>query len=357
MGWSNPPIPWSELERELSDRRRPGAAGRRRRRRQPGLVAQTAALRARAAVPAPPGPRRALRRAARALQLQLPRRRQRARGARRGGGPARASHALALTDHDGLYGIVRMAEAAESYPTSRPSSAPSCRSASSAPQNGVADPEGSHLLVLARREEGYHRLAGAITARAAGRAARRASPSTTSSELADRGGRRTGWSSPDAARARCGRPCAAARPGSRGRANSTGWSPSSAHDNVVVELFDHGHPARQQPQRRPRRARRATPASRWSPRATCTTRPRPSTSWPRRSPRCGPGAASTRWTAGCRPPTARTCAAAPRWRARFARYPGAVERTVTIADELAFPLRRRHARGCRSRRCPTGTRR
>src|SRR6478752_5195363 len=31
------------------------------------------------------------------------------------------------------------------------------------PQNGVADPEGSHLLVLARGVEGYHRLAGAIT--------------------------------------------------------------------------------------------------------------------------------------------------------------------------------------------------
>ncbi|AMS07018.1 error-prone DNA polymerase [Acidipropionibacterium acidipropionici] len=32
-----------------------------------------------------------------------------------------------------------------------------------APQNGVADPVGSHLLVLARGVEGYHRLAGAMT--------------------------------------------------------------------------------------------------------------------------------------------------------------------------------------------------
>jgi error-prone DNA polymerase len=27
MGWNNPPIPWSELERTLSDRRRPGPVG------------------------------------------------------------------------------------------------------------------------------------------------------------------------------------------------------------------------------------------------------------------------------------------------------------------------------------------
>ncbi len=31
------------------------------------------------------------------------------------------------------------------------------------PQNGEPDPVGAHLLVLARGEEGYHRLAGAIT--------------------------------------------------------------------------------------------------------------------------------------------------------------------------------------------------
>ena len=31
------------------------------------------------------------------------------------------------------------------------------------PQNGVPDPEGSHLLVLARGVEGYHRLAAAMT--------------------------------------------------------------------------------------------------------------------------------------------------------------------------------------------------
>ena len=39
----------------------------------------------------------------------------------------------------------------------------------SKPQNGVADPEGSHLLVLARGVEGYHRLAGGDHRRPAAR--------------------------------------------------------------------------------------------------------------------------------------------------------------------------------------------
>nr|WP_084648538.1 error-prone DNA polymerase [Acidipropionibacterium thoenii] len=69
---------------------------------------------------------------------------------------------LSLTDHDGLYGVVRMAEAAEAcgLPTSIGSE---LSIGLPAPQNGVADPVGSHLLVLARGAEGYRRLAGAMT--------------------------------------------------------------------------------------------------------------------------------------------------------------------------------------------------
>ncbi|MFY0406125.1 error-prone DNA polymerase [Solicola sp. PLA-1-18] len=69
---------------------------------------------------------------------------------------------LAITDHDGLYGVVRMAEAAAEHQMPTVIGAELSLDLT-APQNGVADPEGSHLLVLARREEGYHRLAGAIT--------------------------------------------------------------------------------------------------------------------------------------------------------------------------------------------------
>src|SRR4029077_19638977 len=57
--------------------------------------------------------------------------------------------ALALTDHDGMYGVVRFAEAA------REVGMPTVFGAELSldlrkPQNGEADPEGQHLVVLAR---------------------------------------------------------------------------------------------------------------------------------------------------------------------------------------------------------------
>ena len=69
---------------------------------------------------------------------------------------------LALTDHDGLQGVVRMADAAREYDVPTVFGA-ELSLGLTAPQAGVADPEGAHLLVLARGTEGYHRLAGAIT--------------------------------------------------------------------------------------------------------------------------------------------------------------------------------------------------
>ena len=77
--------------------------------------------------------------------------------------------ALALTDHDGFYGVVRFAEAARAV------GLPTVIGAElslglTRPQNGVADPEGHHLVVLARDAEGYARLARAISrAQRAGR--------------------------------------------------------------------------------------------------------------------------------------------------------------------------------------------
>ncbi|MGH3372005.1 MAG: PHP domain-containing protein, partial [Nocardioidaceae bacterium] len=71
-------------------------------------------------------------------------------------------HALALTDHDGFYGAARFAEAAAAYELPTVFGA-ELSLGLTGPQNGIADPEGSHLLVLAEGQEGYHRLAGAIT--------------------------------------------------------------------------------------------------------------------------------------------------------------------------------------------------
>lgn len=70
--------------------------------------------------------------------------------------------ALALTDHDGMYGVVRFAEAA------RATGMPAIFGAElslglTRPQHGVADPEGTHLLVLARDPVGYTRLCRALS--------------------------------------------------------------------------------------------------------------------------------------------------------------------------------------------------
>ncbi len=96
------------------------------------------------------------------LELQLPRRRLLAGGPGRGGGPARAARAGADRSRRVLRrGPVRRDR--RGVRRCRRCSARSCRSDLTGPQNGVADPEGSHLLVLAEGQEGYHRLAGAIT--------------------------------------------------------------------------------------------------------------------------------------------------------------------------------------------------
>ncbi len=82
--------------------------------------------------------------------------------------------ALALTDHDGLYGVVRFAEAAKEVgvPTvfgaeltlagrgQDPAGAPAVPAPA---RTGIPDPPGSHLIVLARGPEGYSRLARAIS--------------------------------------------------------------------------------------------------------------------------------------------------------------------------------------------------
>ncbi|MEV6599438.1 error-prone DNA polymerase [Actinoplanes sp. NPDC051346] len=69
---------------------------------------------------------------------------------------------LAVTDHDGFYGVVRFSQAA------RELGLPTIFGAElsldlSKPQNGEADPEGRHLLALAHGPEGYARLARTIS--------------------------------------------------------------------------------------------------------------------------------------------------------------------------------------------------
>ncbi|MGH3814775.1 MAG: PHP domain-containing protein, partial [Pseudonocardiaceae bacterium] len=70
--------------------------------------------------------------------------------------------AAAITDHDGMYGVVRFAEAARALGIKTIFGA-ELSLGMTAPQNGVPDPEGEHLLVLARNPEGYRRLSRVIS--------------------------------------------------------------------------------------------------------------------------------------------------------------------------------------------------
>src|SRR5699024_10487481 len=70
--------------------------------------------------------------------------------------------AVALTDHDGMYGAVRFAEEAAEVGM-RTVFGTELSLGLDAPQNGVADPAGEHLLLLAKDVDGYANLCAATT--------------------------------------------------------------------------------------------------------------------------------------------------------------------------------------------------
>ncbi|HKH08257.1 MAG TPA: error-prone DNA polymerase [Agromyces sp.] len=242
---------------------------------------------------------------------------------------------LAITDHDGFYGIVHFAEAAESFPELETVFGAELSLGLSGPQNGEADPEGEHLLVLARREEGYHRLAGAITAGqlAGGEKGR---PVYSLEELAERAGGE--WVVPTGCRKGAvrraladGGPDAAARELDR-------LTALFGRENVVVELFDHGHPLDQEvndalaglaeraglPLLATNAVHYATPPEHRLAAALAAVRARRSLD------------ELDGWLPASDGLHLRSGAEMMR---RFARYPGAVARSVTLAEELGFTLR------------------
>ncbi|MEV6643646.1 error-prone DNA polymerase [Amycolatopsis sp. NPDC051371] len=70
--------------------------------------------------------------------------------------------ALVLTDHDGMYGAVRFNDAARELGV-RVGFGAELSLDLPAPQAGEPDPRGSHLLVIARQQAGYHRLCKVIS--------------------------------------------------------------------------------------------------------------------------------------------------------------------------------------------------
>jgi error-prone DNA polymerase len=339
MGWENPPISWSEFERKLSGQRRPGgppasvdggdspAWSHKRNAYEAAAIPEIdeaervpyAELHAHSSFSFLDGaslPEELLEESAR---LGL--------------------HALALTDHDGFYGAARFAEAAEAYKRVGTLFGAELSLGLGGPQNGEADPEGSHLVVLARRQDGYHRLSGAITAAqlAGGEKGR---PVYDLAELSNRAGGQwlvlTGC--------RKGRVRQALLEGGRhdGAAAAAreldGLVELFGRDNVAVELLDNGGPLdsgyndvladlarrRRLPVVATGNVHYARPEQHRLASALAAVRARRSLDeldgWL-------PASGSSHLRSGVE------------MAARFARYPGAIEQTVEVADDLGFQLR------------------
>ena len=177
MGWNNPNVPWSDIEQLLSDRAPAGrsvdiwagdgndspAWSRKRRAYRPpdDLVRRRAPVRyaelhCHSNFSFLDGASHPEELAAEAVRLGL--------------------EALAICDHNGFYGVVRFAEAAGALglptifgaeltlaPQAPPVAKPGRRRRKDPERTGLPDPEGVHLLVLARDPRGYALLARAIS--------------------------------------------------------------------------------------------------------------------------------------------------------------------------------------------------
>jgi error-prone DNA polymerase len=146
--------------------------------------------------------------------------------------------ALAVTDHDGFYGVVRFAEAARAVGLPTVFGTELTLDGPTVPPLGAADPPGEHLVLLARSPRGYARLArAASTAQLAGQ---KGAPQIGVGALAELAGGE--WAvltgcrkGPLATALHQEGPAAAARALDR-------LIELFGRDHVHVELWDHGDP-------------------------------------------------------------------------------------------------------------------
>ena len=243
---------------------------------------------------------------------------------------------IAITDHDGFYGVVRIAEAAESFAPMLTVYGAELSLGLDRPQNGEADPGGSHLLVLARGQEGYHRLSGVITDAHLAEGAEKGHPIYDLETLASKAGGYfvvlTGC-----------------RKGAVRQALRSQGEPAAAHEvdrlvelfgheNVVVELLDNGEPLASDhndalwriAQQRglavvaTGNVHYARPEQRNLASAVAAVRAR----------------RSLDDLDGWLPSGGSHLRSGAEMAARFARYPGAIEHTVVLAKRLSFALRK-----------------
>lgn len=343
MGWHNPPIPWTEYERLLTESSRPGSSpppgagsgdspawSNYRAPYQPPDIDATDADDAEAVPYAElhvhssfsfldgvSSPESLVEQAV-----------------------AQRLHAIALTDHDGFYGAVRFAEAAHAHQMTTVYGA----ELSLTPGVGRTshpDPPGPHLLLLARGASGYHRLASALT----------------DAHLASGEKGHTAYDEDGLADSLRGHVVAltGCRKGSvRGVLEGT-TIPSSAQvdaaerelirlverfgaDSVVVELFDHQHPLDQV--RNDILAGLAT-AHRLPVIATGLVHYAKASDAPLAHMMAAVRARRSLTDMAPYLPPAPTgfIRSGAEQAVRFARYPGAVSHTVTVADEVAFSLK------------------
>ncbi|MET0736744.1 MAG: error-prone DNA polymerase, partial [Acidimicrobiales bacterium] len=240
MGWRNPPVTWSELEGRLSDQwatpldqsHWPGADGgdspawSRKRDKYEALALE----RRKAATPYAElhchsnfsfldGASHAEELAEEAVRLGL--------------------EALALTDHDGFYGVVRFAEAARAYGLPTVFGA-ELTLGMTRPQMGEPDPEGDHLVVLARDPTGYARLGTAISA--AQMAGEKGAPRTSLSTLAGDAVARDHWLVLTGCRKGAVPRALVERGPSAAQRELARLVDAFGRENVAIELWDHGDP-------------------------------------------------------------------------------------------------------------------
>ncbi len=247
MGWQNPPVSWRDIERRLSDKPKrvapqapdaerfgPGADGGDSpawsRKRQPytapafSTISSSvpyAELHCHSSFSFLDGASHPEELAEEAARLGL--------------------EALAITDHDGFYGVVRFAEAAREVGVATVFGAElTIDKLDISP--GQPDPDGNHLLVLARNPEGYAALARVISE--AQLAGEKGAPRLSMSDLDQ-------WVRPEeydhwlvltgCRKGLVPRTLEREGPGAAGRALASMIDRFGRH-NVAVELWDHGSP-------------------------------------------------------------------------------------------------------------------
>ena len=255
MGFGNPGVPWSELEKRLSDRwdEADPLAKRGRRSGHPGDGGDSPAW--------------SYHREAYEAPAELLAEVDRARGRATSVPYAElhchsafsfldgASHpealaeeaarlgldALAITDHGGFYGVVRFAEAARTLELATVFGAELTLNATEA-RSGPADPEGRHVLVLARDPTGYARLATLLSrAQMAGEKGR---PQLSFAALAEAasGGARGHWAVLTGCRKGTVPAALAADGPAAAERELRALVAAFGTEHTFVELWDHGDP-------------------------------------------------------------------------------------------------------------------